>query len=292
MRDSLLHLKFFAKTTRILWFPTLFARKTRSRSFDSPSPSSAAADSGSGSLRMTGHGVLPVLFLMALAAGMAIAPFRMAAQEQATPVKASAVSTSQGQANSGAKPEAAKSEQSETDQFRYTAIVKAAAKALHLSVEATARTFEFINFGIIALVLGIPLLRFLPKFLRKRAEKVRTDIETARKATEDANTRLSAVEARLSHLGEEIDKFRAEVEAESRQDEARIKAALEDESTRIVAAAEQEIGAAAAQARRGLRNFAAELAVEQAAKQMVLTPETDRALIAEFVGDVNKGGQN
>jgi hypothetical protein len=25
---------------------------------------------------------------------------------------------------------------------------------------------------------------------------------------------------------------------------------------------------------------------------MVLTPETDRALIAEFVGDVNKGGQN
>jgi F-type H+-transporting ATPase subunit b len=49
---------------------------------------------------------------------------------------------------------------------------------------------------------------------------------------------------------------------------------------------------AAAQARRGLRNFAANLAIDQAAKQLVLSPETDKALIAEFVGDVVKGGQN
>jgi F-type H+-transporting ATPase subunit b len=223
---------------------------------------------------------------------MAIAPFRIAAQDAAAPSKSTNAPAAQAQANDGAKPESAKSEQEDTNQFRYTALVRAAAKVLHLSVEATARTFEFINFGIIALALGIPLFRFLPKFFRKRAEKVRTDIETARKATEDAHTRLSAVEAKLSHLDEEIEKFRSEVEAESRQDEARIKATLEDESTRIVAAAEQEIGAAAAQARRGLRNFAAELAVEQAAKQMILTPETDRALITEFVSDVSKGGQN
>jgi hypothetical protein len=34
------------------------------------------------------------------------------------------------------------------------------------------------------------------------------------------------------------------------------------------------------------------LAVDQAAKQMVLTPETDRALIAEFVGDVTGKGKS
>jgi F-type H+-transporting ATPase subunit b len=72
----------------------------------------------------------------------------------------------------------------------------------------------------------------------------------------------------------------------------RIKATIEEESGRIVAAAEQEIAVAAAQAKRGLRNFAADLAIEQAAKQLVLTAESDRALIAEFVGDVTKGGQN
>jgi F-type H+-transporting ATPase subunit b len=82
------------------------------------------------------------------------------------------------------------------------------------------------------------------------------------------------------------------VERESLQDEARIKSALEEESARIVQSVEQEIGMAAAQARRGLRNFAANLAIDQAAKQLVLSPETDKALIAEFVGDVAKGGQN
>ncbi len=92
-------------------------------------------------------------------------------------------------------------------------------------------------------------------------------------------------------------KFRAQVEQESLEDEKRIKASLGEESARIVAAAEQEISVAAAQTRRGLRDFAADLAIEQARKQLALTPETDRALIAEFVAGVSadgagKGGQN
>jgi F-type H+-transporting ATPase subunit b len=150
---------------------------------------------------------------------------------------------------------------------------------------------------VLALAILIPLGRFLPKFLRRRSEKLSSDIEAARKVSEDANSRLSAIEAKLSSIDQEISKFRNEVEQEMLQDEARIKAALEEESARIVASAEQEIGSAAAQAKRSLRHFAADLAIEQAAKQLVLTPETDRALIAEFVRDTTsngagKGGQN
>jgi F-type H+-transporting ATPase subunit b len=176
-------------------------------------------------------------------------------------------------------------------------VVKWTAKTLNLSIEKTADIYEVINFLIIALSIGIPLYRFLPKYLRQRKQKLHDDIESARKVTEDANARLSAVEAKLSKLDEEIQKFRVEVEAESLHDEARIKASLAEESSRIVEAAEQEIGMAAAQARRGLRSFAADLAIDQAARQLVLTPETDRALIAEFVGDVvgngaGKGGKS
>ena len=237
--------------------------------------------------------VFRIAVLAALAAGLAVAPWRLVAQEAAPAVKTEAA----GQASAGqaaAKPEAGESKQEQQENaFRLNGpLVKASAKALHLSAETTASIYEFINFAIIVLAIGIPLVRWLPKTIRKRAEKVRTDIESARKVTEDANSRLSAVEAKLAKIDEEIGKFRAEVERESLADEARIKAALEEESARIVVAAEQEIGAAAAQARRGLRNFAADLAVEQAAKQMILTPETDRALIAEFVGDVGKGGKN
>jgi F-type H+-transporting ATPase subunit b len=232
--------------------------------------------------------------LAALVAIGPAAPFQASAQ-QSVP----AVQPAQASATSGAaKPDAAnsekapESEQEKNNVYLHAPVVKTIAGMLHLDVETTARIFEGINFAIIVLAIGIPLFRFLPKFLRKRAEKVRNDIESARKVTEDANARLSAVEAKLASLGDEIAKFRAEVEAESVEDEARIKGALAEESARIVAAAEQELTVAAAQAKRGLRHFAADLAIEQAAKQLVLTPETDKALIAEFIGGAGKKGLN
>jgi len=230
--------------------------------------------------------------LLILAGMIAVLPFRAAIAQTAHAGQPPATALQ----NAGSGPAEEKAEDSATEQFRHSSLVKSAAKVLHMSVEGTARTFEVINFAIILLVLGIPLYRFMPKYLRGRAEKVRTDIELARKTTEDAQSRLSAVEAKLASLDQEIAKFRNELEHESAQDEARIKAALEEERCRIVAAAEQEIGMVAAQARRSLRHFAADLAIDQAARQMVLTPETDRALIAEFLGDVamtgKKGGQN
>jgi F-type H+-transporting ATPase subunit b len=234
------------------------------------------------------------VFSAVLAAGLVIAPSRMTAQQSA-PVASSEPASA---ATNAARPDAAKSEQppksdeDDTDKYRHTSTVQAVAKIVHLPIETTARIFEFINFAIIALAIGIPLFRFLPKVIRKRGQTLTHNIATARKVTEDANARLSAVEVQLSKLDEEIAQIRSQVEQESLQDEARIKATIGEESARIVVAAEQEISVAAAQARRGLRHFAADLAIEQAAKQLILSPETDRALIAEFVGDVVKEGKN
>jgi F-type H+-transporting ATPase subunit b len=242
--------------------------------------------------------VLWFLLLTAFAAGVAVTPLRMAAQDGEVNKPETAATPAAG-APSNAKHESTLSEEEQQNNaFRLEGpVVKWTAKTLNLSLERTADIYEVVNFLIIVLAIGVPLFRFLPRYLRQRKQKVRDDIESARKVTEDANARLSAVEAKLSKLGDEIQKFRTEVEAESLHDEARIKASLAEESARIVEAAEQELGVAAAQARRGLRNFAADLAIDQAAKQLVLTAETDRALIAEFVGDVvgngaAKGGKN
>jgi F-type H+-transporting ATPase subunit b len=169
-------------------------------------------------------------------------------------------------------------------------VVKWTAQKLNLPVETTAVFYEIVNFLIIALAIIVPLLRFLPKYLRGRKDKLAGDLARARKVTEEANARLSAVEAKLSKLDEEIQKFRTEVEAEAGHDQARISSSLAEESKRIVESAEQEIGVAAAQARRGLRSFAAGLAIDQAAKQLKLTAETDSALIAEFVSDMVRNG--
>jgi F-type H+-transporting ATPase subunit b len=243
--------------------------------------------------------VFRLALLTLLVAGLAAIPFRLSAQEPAPATTAAPAPAAQSSATPDAakQKKAPKSEQEELDVYRHAPIVHSAARLLHLDLEVTAKLFEFINFAIIALAVLIPLSRFLPKVIRKRAQTVRHDIDSARKVTEDANARLSAIESKLSGLDVEIAAIRAQVEQESHQDELRIKATIGEESARIVAAAEQEIGVAAAQATRGLRHFAAELAIEQAAKQLVLTPETDRALIAEFLSGVagdgtHQGGQN
>jgi F-type H+-transporting ATPase subunit b len=168
---------------------------------------------------------------------------------------------------------------------------------LHLKLDTTVTLLFGINFAIIFFAVAIPLTRMMPKIIRKRSETLSQDLTSARQATADAQARLSAVEAQLAGLGEEIKKLSAQVEQESVADEKRIKASLGEESVRIVAAAEQEINSAVAQAKRGLRSFAADLAIGQAEKQITLTPETDRALIAEFVAGVagdaaGKGGRN
>lgn len=237
-----------------------------------------------------------ILWFALLAVPIAVvagAPFKLAAQAAAP----AATAQPSAAAAETAKPEPAKAEEEDNNIYRHTALVEAAAKALHLDTETMARIFEIINFAIIALAIGIPLVKFMPRLIRKRSQTLRQDIETARKATDDANTRLSAIEAKLSGLDEEIALVRAQVEQESLADQSRIQASLKDESERIVAAAEQEIAVAAAQARRGLRHFAADLAIEQATRQLVLSPEADRALIAEFSADLGstgttRGGQN
>jgi len=237
-------------------------------------------------------GYLSAMVLAVALAGIATAPTRIAAQE--TPAAGAAAP---------AKPEVTKSQEEQNEAFLTDGpVVKWMARTFNMAPKAASNIFLIVNFGIVVLLLGVPLVRVLPKILRKRGETVRTDLEAARKATEEANARLRAIEAKLAGLDGEIALIRAQVEEESKQDEARIKASMEDESARILAAAEQELNVAAAQARRSLRNFAADLAIEQAAKQLTFTPETDRALIAEFLGEVElsagngngaiKGGQN
>jgi F-type H+-transporting ATPase subunit b len=231
-------------------------------------------------------GLIYVAACIALTAGLAVAPGRAAAQEPAAAAAPGPAGTAAAPHESGPSEE-----EQQVQAFRLEGpVVKWTAKTAHLSIERTAVIYEIVNFLIIVLAVGIPLLRWLPRYLRNRNETLRNDIEKARKVTDDANSRLSAVEAKLASLGDEIQKFRAEVEAESLADEKRIKASIGEESARIVEAAEQEIGQAAAQARRGLRSYAADLAIDQAANKLVLTAETDRALIAEFVGDVVRGG--
>jgi F-type H+-transporting ATPase subunit b len=219
-------------------------------------------------------------------------PRTIMAQQHPEPSAQPSIETPAEEAKNPPRTAAGKTEEENNDQYRHAPIVESLAKLMHMDVETAARTFEIFNVSVVVLGIVIPLIRIMPRLLRKRSQKIQTDMEAARKTTEDANRRLSAVEAKLANLDQEIAKFRSEVEDQIAQDEHRGKALLDEERTRIVASAEAEIGVAAAQAKRSLRTFAADLAIDQAVRQLVLTPETDRALITQFVNEAGSDGNN
>jgi F-type H+-transporting ATPase subunit b len=138
------------------------------------------------------------------------------------------------------------------------------------------------------------MLKTLPKAFRNRNSRIQKQLVDARTATEEASARLNSVEARLSKLDDQIAAMRSHAEADSAKEEQRIRASVEEEKSKILAAAEAEIQSATATARREIQQFAAGLAIEQAARKLVVTAETDRLLVENFARHLtgDKGGRN
>lgn len=193
-------------------------------------------------------------------------------------------------------PEKEKQEEDENDAYRHSAAVKAIGAKFGLNAEQAATIFTVGNFVVLALLVGWFMAKSLPKTFRSRNEAIQKHLVEARAASQEANARLSGVEARLGQLDEQIAAIRTQAEKDSALDEQRIKASVEEEKKNILAAAEQEIAAAATNARRQIQQYAAELAIDQAAKKLVVTAETDRLLVQDFArrlaGDNAKGGEN
>ena len=180
--------------------------------------------------------------------------------------------------------------------YRHSAMVKKLAATFGLSVEATSRLFETINFVFLVILIVWGVVKILPKALRNRTERIRNEIEQARVATEDANRRLASVEERLSRLDHDIDVIRAQAEQETAVEEKRLRAALEQEKQTILDSAAQDISAATKNAQSQLKKLAADLVIEHAKRQIAISPETDQTLVAGFLHDVSEkhpgGGVN
>jgi len=200
------------------------------------------------------------------------------------------------QAASGTNTHEHKEDPEEINQFRHAASVQMFARMLGISTESAARIFEVINSGILIFAILFFLAKVVPKAIRNRTANIQKKLSEAREATETANQRLSAVEAKLARIGEDIEAIRQQTERDMVEDEKRIKKSLEDERQRIVQSAEQEIESAGAAAKRELKRFAAELAVDNAAKRIQLTYDSDKALVERFgkelTSEFSKGGQN
>ncbi len=200
------------------------------------------------------------------------------------------------QAGTAAQASEKSHDEEDINQFRHAANVKLIAHALHLSTESKAQISECLNSGILIFAILFLFGKTHPKSILNRTATIQKKLIEARTATEEANERLSAIEAKLAKIGEDIEAIRQQSERDALEDERRIKQALEDERERIVKSAEQEIESAGAAAQRELKRFAAGLAIDQAAKKIQLTADSDRQLVERFgkdlIGQFGKGGQN
>jgi F-type H+-transporting ATPase subunit b len=178
--------------------------------------------------------------------------------------------------------EAAGEAQGENDELKKSAAVSFVARVTGMSLEHAYWLCMVLNFAVIAGVIVWFSRTKLPGVFRNRTASIQKAMEEARKASEDANRRLSEIEARLARLDTEIGSMRATAEQEAAAEEARIKAAAEEDTRKIIEAAEQEVAAAAKTARRDLKAFAANLSVELAERMIRVDPATDHALVRNF----------
>lgn len=206
--------------------------------------------------------------------------------------------TGAGQASTPAahSPEKQEEEKDPNDVYRKSSMVQSFGRIVGLNADQAATTFTWLNFIVLAALVGWFLIRTLPKTFRDRNTVIQKHLVDARTATEEANIRLNSVEERLSKLDGQIVGMREQSEKDTAADEKRIKASVEEEKAKILAAAEQEIAAATTHAQRAIQQYAAELAIEQAARKLSISAETDRLLVQNFArklgGDESKEGQN
>jgi F-type H+-transporting ATPase subunit b len=212
----------------------------------------------------------------------------------ALPMPAIATMHAQEAAKPAAAGESAKPQTvlNETDAYRMSPAVTKMGSMLGMGPETAANVFTIFNIVVLFGALIYGAAKALPKVFRSRSTSIQKHLVDARTATEEASARLGAVEARLGKLDEQIAAMKTQAEADAVREEQRIKANAEEEKARIIAAAEAEIHNATTLARREIQKYAAELAIEQAVKKLVVTAETDKLLVESFAARLGEESKN
>lgn len=214
------------------------------------------------------------------------------AQESAKPPSAATTipSTQEEPKSEKAEGQEKVKEGGEADAIRHAPMIKWISRKTGLTNDQAYWLCIGLNFAVIFFFMARLLRKILPGYFKGRTSTIQKGIEEARKMSEDARRRLADVEGRLSRLDADIAEMRREADENAKAEEQRLLAAGEEERKRIVASAEQEIEMAANTARRELKSYVAELAIELAEKKIRVNKDTDEALVRAFTAQMGKDG--
>ena len=150
--------------------------------------------------------------------------------------------------------------------------------------------WKWANFAVLAIGLGYLLFKNLPPFFSARSSSIQKEIAEAQKLKQESEQRSAAILKRVSSLGADIEAFRVQSRAEMEREGERIREEAAAHIRKLNDQAQSEIESAGKTARRELRAYAADLALELAAQRIHgrLNAATEATLVDGFVGDLKR----
>lgn len=150
--------------------------------------------------------------------------------------------------------------------------------------------WKWANFAILAVGLGYLMAKHLPTIFSSRTTEIQKGISESQQMKQDAERRSAEMDARLSALGADIEKFRAQSAAEMQKEGDRIGQETAAQIKKIEQQAAVEIESVGKTARRQLKEYAAELALGLAEERLRghMDNTTESALVAGFVRDLER----
>jgi F-type H+-transporting ATPase subunit b len=151
-------------------------------------------------------------------------------------------------------------------------------------------TWKVVNFVILAIGIGYLMAKTLPGFFRSRTSSIQEGIAEAQKVKADAERRAADVEKRVSALGADIEKFRTQSRAEMEKEGERIREETATAIRKLEQQSQVEIESAGKTARRELKSYAANLALDIAEQRVRarVNAGTETALLEKFVLDLKR----
>lgn len=145
--------------------------------------------------------------------------------------------------------------------------------------------WAFINFAILAYLLEKILFSKLRARTRNKHDEIKSEIDKATAAREEAEGVLSEYRTKLDSLDKEIDELMAEAKKRAEEDRARIVADAKKEAEQIKASAKATAEREAAARKRQLEAEIVDRAVERAEAllRQKITPADQRGMVDQYV---------
>ncbi len=155
-------------------------------------------------------------------------------------------------------------------------------------------TWKWVNFGILAALLGWAIATHAGPFFDGRIADIQKEINEAKQVRNEAEARATAIEVRLSSLDLELAQMRTCAKSEMEAEAARIQDETKRATARAGEQAQQEIAAMSKAAENELRHEASRLALALAETKLKsrMSPANEGSLVARFVAGLRATSQN